>query len=109
MLPEIVHNGDIDFVVANIENAASGFGFNFKIYRQLKELNVDAFTTGNHVYAKREVIDRFDDFEDVLRPHNFPTAHPGTGVKVFVKHGIKIAVINLIGRVFMQQLVRLPI
>ena len=107
-LPPLVFDRGIDFIVANIENAASGFGFNYKIYRQLKELNVDAFTTGNHVYAKREVIDRFDDFDGLLRPHNFPTSHPGTGVQIFNKNGVKIAVINLIGRVFMQQLSDCP-
>ena len=107
-LPGGIYDRGIDFVVANIENAASGFGFNYKIYRQLKDLNVDAFTTGNHVYAKREVIERFDDFEGVLRPHNFPASHPGTGVQIFDKDGVSIAVINLIGRVFMQQLSDCP-
>ncbi|MEK9726838.1 MAG: TIGR00282 family metallophosphoesterase [Candidatus Margulisiibacteriota bacterium] len=102
-LPDLVTERSVDFIVANIENSASGYGFNHRIYRQLKALNVDAFTTGNHVYAKREVMDRFNDYDQLLRPHNFPKAHPGTGVRVFQKNNHKIAVINLIGRVFMQQ------
>lgn len=102
-LPELKHQYGIDFTIANIENAASGFGFNHRIYRQLKEMDIDAFTTGNHVYAKREVLDKFDDYDSLLRPHNFPDSHPGTGVRLFESNGKKIAVINLIGRVFMQQ------
>ena len=66
-LPPLVFDRGIDFIVANIENAASGFGFNYKNLSPIKKgVNVDAFTTGNHVYAKREVIDRFDDFDGVL-------------------------------------------
>ena len=86
-LPELKHHYSIDFTIANIENAASGFGFNHRIYRQLKEMDIDAFTTGNHVYAKREVLDKFDEYDCLMRPHNFPEAHPGTGVRLFNSNG----------------------
>ena len=107
-LPTIIADNNADFVVANIENAASGFGFNNKVYKQLKKLNIDAFTSGNHVYAKREVMEQFSDFDCLVRPYNFPAGHPGTGIRTFSKNGKTISIINLIGRVFMQQLSSCP-
>jgi metallophosphoesterase (TIGR00282 family) len=107
-LPVLIDDYNADFVIANIENAASGFGFNQKVYQRLQELNVDAFTTGNHVYAKRDVLDNFESFDCLVRPHNLPHKHPGTGVRIFDAHGYRIAVINLIGRVFMSQLADCP-
>ena len=107
-LPDVIEQENIDFVVANIENAAGGFGFTPAVYRQLIQCNIDAFTSGNHVYAKRDVMDDFDQFTCLVRPLNFPKQHPGVGVRVFNKNNHQIAVINLIGRVFMQQLVGCP-
>ena len=102
-LRHIVHTHRIDFTVLNIENAASGFGFNQRLYNRFQAMGVDAFTTGNHVYAKRDVMDRFDEFDCLVRPHNWPAEHPGTGVRVFRKHDQKVAVVNIIGRAFMMQ------
>jgi len=107
-LPGLIKANNIDFVIANIENAAAGFGFNHKVYKQLKKLNIDAFTSGNHVYAKREVLEQFSDFDCLVRPYNFPAGHPGTGIRTFTKNNKKIAVINVMGRVFMQQLSSCP-
>ena len=107
-LPDLISESNSDFVIANIENSASGFGFNHKVYRQLCNLGIDAFTSGNHVYAKREVLEQFEDFACLVRPYNFPDAHPGVGVRVFDRDGCKVALINLIGRVFMQQLCSCP-
>ena len=71
-------------------------------------MNIDAFTTGNHVYAKREVIDKFDAYDRLTRPINLPKSHPGKGVRLFTKNGKKIAVLNLLGRVFMPQMPKCP-
>lgn len=107
-LGDIVTEFDIDFIVANIENSAAGFGFNSKLYNEFILMNMDAFTSGNHVYSKREVMDKFCVFDRLVRPINFPDAHPGKGLRVFEKHGKRIAVINAIGRVFMPQLPHCP-
>ena len=72
---------NIDFVIANIENSASGFGFSNKLYHEFIHMKMDAFTSGNHVYAKREVIDKFDIYDRLVRPVNFPKSHPGKGVR----------------------------
>jgi metallophosphoesterase (TIGR00282 family) len=99
---------DIDFTVANIENAASGFGFSDSLYNDFILMNIDAFTTGNHVYARREVIEKFDTYDRLTRPLNLPKAHPGKGVQVFHKNGKTIAVINMLGRVFMPLMASCP-
>lgn len=99
---------DIDFTIANIENSASGFGFNNKLYHEFIHMKMDAFTSGNHVYAKREVLDKFDIYDRLVRPVNFPKSHPGKGLRYFEKDGKKIALVNLIGRVFMQQMPSCP-
>ena len=98
----------IDFTIANIENSASGFGFNNKLYHEFIHMKMDAFTSGNHVYAKREVLDKFHIYDQLVRPVNFPKSHPGKGVRIFEKGGKTIAVINLIGRVFMQHMPYCP-
>lgn len=98
----------IDFVIANIENSASGFGFSNKLYHEFIHMKMDAFTSGNHVYAKREVMDKFDIYDRLVRPVNFPDSHPGKGIRYFEKDGKRIALINLIGRVFMTQMPHCP-
>ncbi len=107
-LNQIQSEFNIDFTIANIENSASGFGFNNKLYHEFIQMKMDAFTSGNHVYAKREVIEKFNIYDRLVRPINFPKTHPGKGIRYFEKNGKKIALINLIGRVFMQQMPYCP-
>ncbi len=104
----IQKNHSIDFTLANIENSAAGFGFSNKIYHELINLKIDAFTSGNHVYAKREVMDKFDVYDKLVRPINFHDRHPGKGIREYNCNGITISIINLMGRVFMPQLVNCP-
>ncbi len=99
---------NINFTIANIENSAAGFGFSNKLYHEFIHMKMDAFTSGNHVYAKREVIEKFDIYDRLVRPVNFPKSHPGKGVRYFEKDGKTIALINLIGRVFMTQMPYCP-
>ena len=92
----------IDFVVANGENAAGGIGIDPGSARELLGAGVDVLTSGNHVWSKREIYDYLESSDRLLRPANFPPGVPGRGwVLHRTEAGVAIAVVNLIGRVFM--------
>ena len=97
-----------DFLIVNGENAAGGFGITKKVYQTLKSIGVDAITTGNHVWDKKEIFNFIGDTKDLLRPANFPEGVPGLGWNIFDKKGLKIAVINLMGLVFMNPYLENP-
>jgi metallophosphoesterase (TIGR00282 family) len=105
LLPGIVKEHDIDFVIANCENAASGFGITKDIVDELLRYDIDVLTSGNHIWDKKEVIEFIEDYEYLLRPANYPDGNPGWGsaVKPAVS-GDGIGVINLEGRIFMRAL-----
>lgn len=108
-LPHIRKQYDIDAVVVNGENSAQGKGITTRIIRSFKHMGVDVITTGNHVWAKREVYAYLQEAKDVLRPANFPSVCPGTGVAIFtLQSGVSIGVINVQGRVFMHHHVDCP-
>jgi len=88
------HN--IDFVIANYENASHGFGLTSKNALELFKAGVDVMTGGNHTWDKKEIIPLLDTME-LLRPHNYPEGVPGTGCKVYDVAGEKLAVLNLMG------------
>jgi metallophosphoesterase (TIGR00282 family) len=95
----------IDLVVANGENAAAGFGITAGIARELFDSGVDVLTSGNHIWDKREIFDILDREKRLLRPANYPGNLPGRGAGIFATAaGIKVAVVNLEGRVFMKNL-----
>jgi len=100
-IDELVRTYDVDFVVANAENAAGGFGLTKDIVRELFGYGVHVLTGGNHTWDKREIMSVLEDDERVLRPHNYPAENPGSGVYVGRHDGVTIAVVNLQGRVFM--------
>ena len=93
------HN--IDFTVANIENAAGGFGVTPKVYQELGGLPIHVFTSGNHIYDKHEIMTQFHHLPKVIRPLNFAPGAPGEGIRIVQWNHLKIAVVNLIGRIFM--------
>lgn len=94
-----------DYVIVNIENSAGGFGVTRPVFAELAELPIDCFTTGNHVWDKREVIELLDAEDRLLRPANYPEGAAGSGVYVGESAaGVKVATINLEGRVFMKAL-----
>ena len=96
------HNGDYDFVIANVENASHGFGLTEKNYKELSEYGVDCMTSGNHIFDKKEIQNYIDKAEKLVRPINYPNDTIGCGSRVFeMSNGIKIGVINALGRVFM--------
>ncbi len=99
----------IDAVIVNGENSSSqGRGITPRIARFFKENGVDVVTTGNHVWRKKEIYAYLTSNTDVLRPANFPTDTPGVGVTTFMCHNNMIGVINLQGRVFMQDQIDCP-
>lgn len=105
LLPDIIERYSIDFVIANGENAAGGFGITPAIAEELIELNIDIITSGNHIWDKKEIIDYIKDTKWLLRPANYPEGVPGFGWSILKTNtDIKIAVINLCGRVFMDNL-----
>jgi 2',3'-cyclic-nucleotide 2'-phosphodiesterase len=96
---------DIDFVVANGENAAGGFGLTRKTSNELFDAGVDVLTGGNHTWDQREILEFIREDDRVLRPVNYPEGTPGRGVGVYeTKKGEKVGVVNALGRVFMDPL-----
>jgi len=101
-LPGLIDRYTVDFVVANGENLAAGFGLTDKTVDEMLHLGVDVLTNGNHCWDKREIIPRMEDDDRLIRPLNFAPEAPGRGWTVQqTAAGHKVAVINLIGQVFM--------
>ena len=101
LVPRLRQEHAIDFCVVNIENAAAGFGVTPAIAKQAFESGADVLTSGNHIWDKREIVEYITKENLLLRPANFPAGTPGVG-HVTVKTGPhKVAVLNLMGRVFM--------
>ncbi len=90
-----------DFVVANIENASHGFGLTKKNYEELSEAGIDCFTSGNHIWDKKDIYEYIDEAKNLVRPINYPSGTRGVGSQVFEINEQKLAVINALGRVFM--------
>jgi metallophosphoesterase (TIGR00282 family) len=101
-VPHLIATAAVDFVVANCENASGGKGVDPRAARELFAAGVDVLTSGNHVWAKREILDYIRDSDMLLRPENFAPGSPGRGCTVKPsRSGVPVAVLNLIGRVFM--------
>jgi metallophosphoesterase (TIGR00282 family) len=101
-LADIVAQRQIDLVIANGENSASGFGITPKIADDLLQNGIDVLTGGNHSWDRKEVLEYMPHQPRLLRPGNFPEGSPGSGVYVgAAKNGVKYAVLNLQGRVFL--------
>jgi len=106
LLPGIIEHNAIDFVIANCENAAGGFGVTRDIMDELLQNPIDVFTSGNHIWDKKEMLDCFNEYRMLLRPINYPEGAPGRGSIVAQRREGEppIAVLNLEGRVFMRPL-----
>ncbi len=105
LIPEMTSSMGIDFLIANVENAAAGFGVTKDILEELKSLGVECMTSGNHIWDRREVLPVLDQEPLLLRPHNYPPGVPGSGSKIFkTRSGIAVGVLNLMGRVFMNDI-----
>ncbi len=92
-----------DAVIANIENAAHGRGVTKPVYDEISRIGIDCFTLGNHVWNCPDIVNVFRYNDNIIRPYNFEGDVPGEGIVVFkAKNGIRIGVINLLGRVSVQ-------
>jgi metallophosphoesterase (TIGR00282 family) len=104
-LPALVEGRGIDLVIANGENAAAGFGITGDIAEALFGYGIDVITTGNHVWDKKEILEYLPRQPKLLRPANFPAGVPGRGTWAgHTRSGQPIAVVNLMGRIFMAPL-----
>ncbi len=101
-LADLVLQKKIDLVIANGENSAAGFGITPKIAEELLRNGVEVISGGNHSWDRREIMEFLPHEPRLLRPANFPDGNPGSGMYVgTAKNGLKYAVINLQGRVFL--------
>jgi hypothetical protein len=104
-IPAIVEHRQIDFVIANVENSAAGFGVTGDIADTILEFGVDVMTSGNHVWDKKEVLEYLPRQPKLLRPANFPAGAPGRGSYLGrTRTGEPVGVVNLMGRIFMTPL-----
>lgn len=117
LLPQIKKKSQVELVVANAENAAGGSGLTPAICEELFSLGIDLLTSGDHIWKKREILEIIDKDSRILRPANYPQGAPGAGATLLTttpkgtstlegtrKTGIKVGVVNLVGRVFMEGL-----
>jgi metallophosphoesterase (TIGR00282 family) len=101
----LVKHLDVDLVIANVENAAAGFGLTKDIGDTFVEAGVDVMTSGNHIWDKKEVLEYMPLEPRLLRPANYPAGAPGRGSYVAqTGDGRAVGVINVMGRVFMLQI-----
>jgi metallophosphoesterase (TIGR00282 family) len=101
-VPRLVRRHRIDLVIANVENAASGFGVTRETAEEILAAGVDVMTTGNHVWDKKEALEYIEQEPRLLRPLNYPAAAPGRGSAVLAtRSGARVAIINAMGRVHM--------
>ena len=98
LLPKLVEEQNIDFVIAQGENSAGGFGLTKKTSKEFFDCGVDVITSGNHIWDKPDIFDELDSLNSkILRPNNYPKNKPGTGI--FFNN--ELVVINLMGSVWM--------
>ena len=97
VLPKLKEQMKIDFVIVNAENSAGGMGITTSIFNDLKKLNIDAITMGNHTWGKKDIFSFIDD-EKINRPANYSRGVVGKGYHIYNCKNKKICVINLIGR-----------
>ena len=102
VLPALVAEHRPTFVVVNGENAAGGLGITPKIADELFAAGVDVITLGNHAYHRKEIFGYLDDHDRILRPANFLRSQPGHGHCIVERDGVRLAVVNLQGNVFLR-------
>lgn len=103
LLPEIKEEYNIDYTIANGENASGGLGMNRQGYEELRRAGVDFFTMGNHTFSKKDILRLFDDGENIVRPANYAEETAGDGMAIVTVGTAKLAIINLIGRLYVDE------
>lgn len=91
-----------DLIIVNGENSAHGFGITPKIAKMFLDKGVDIITLGNHTWDRKEIYEFLNTEKNIIRPYNFHKTAPGKGYTIIEKRGLKIAVINLQGKVYMN-------
>jgi hypothetical protein len=105
LVPALKKQERLDFVVANAENAAGGSGITPQVAGELFSCGIDVLTSGDHIWKKRDIFEFIKEEKRILRPLNFPLVAPGRGKEVFnTASGMKVGIINIQGRVFMEAL-----
>lgn len=100
-LQDLREQHQIDLALMNAENVAGGFSITPSLAEQLFEAGIDVMTSGNHIFDKREAVAYIVKQPRLLRPANYPPGTPGSGLWIGEVKGVKVAVLNLMGRVFM--------
>ena len=101
-LADILAQQKIDLTIANCENAASGFGITPRLANELLSAGIEVLSGGNHIFDRREILQYLPQEPRLLRPANFPSGAPGSGLYVgAAKNGVPYALLNLQGRTFM--------
>jgi len=104
-LHRLIDRHMVDMVIANGENAAGGFGITEETANDLFKCGIEVLTSGNHIWDKKDSLAFINREERLLRPANYPEGTPGRGSGIFsTAGGIKVAILNLEGRVFMNNL-----
>ena len=104
-LGDIVAQQGLDLVIANGENAASGFGITPRLVEELLAAGIEVLSSGNHIWDRKEILEYFPHEPRLLRPANYPDPAPGSGLYIgTAKNGVRYAVLNLQGRVFMPSI-----
>lgn len=105
ILPQLVDEYRVDYSVVNVENSAGGFGVTPAVLAEFEDLPIDCYTTGNHVWDKKEGVEMLALEPRLLRPANYPPGAPGRGLYVGeTSAGVRVATLNLEGQVFMKAL-----
>ena len=94
-------NNVYDFIIANVENASHGFGLTEKNHNDLASYGINCFTSGNHIWDKKDIYSYINNSDRLIRPMNYPKGTYGVGYRIFDVLNTKIAVMNLLGRTFM--------
>lgn len=103
LIPKVKEREQIDFVIVNGENIAGGSSITPDTVKEIFEAGADVITTGDHVFKKKEATELVQNNPRIIRPLNYVEGTPGRGSTVVqAKNGVKVAVINLLGRVFMK-------
>ncbi|HSS14540.1 MAG TPA: YmdB family metallophosphoesterase, partial [Rhizomicrobium sp.] len=103
-LPALRQSLKLDFVIANGENAAGGFGLTRAIAEEFFGMGIDVISTGNHWADQKEILTYIDKEDRILRPANYPKGTPGRGANLYQTPGGSLLLINVMGRVFMDAL-----
>ena len=103
-LPRLRRSLKLDFVIANGENAAGGFGLTRAIAEEFFSIGIDAISTGNHWADQKEILTYIDGEDRILRPANYPKGTPGRGANLYQTPAGSLLLINVMGRVFMDAL-----